>query len=189
MTDGPRHTLLVVRHPPRASPPGGGAAARLDLPITVPIELAAAALVELIAKHRPTALHTSPLSRCAAPAAVAATHLGVPLVTDPRLLEHDMGAWTGQPWRTLMEREPEAYRDWLANWQTVAPPGGESADDVAVRVDAWRQNLAPGVHAVITHAGVVRALAVLVHHTPWPEAMALPIPCLTEPGALTVFRY
>ncbi len=54
--------------------------------------------------------------------------------------------------------------DWAHDVAGFAPPGGESARDVVVRMDAWARaalvattaHSARGVHIAVTHAGPIR---------------------------------
>jgi alpha-ribazole phosphatase len=180
-----------VRHPPKVPADRTGPVGRQDVPLVAPPDLAAAALCDLVATAgaRPLALHTSPLARCAAPARLAAARLDLPLLEDARLLEIDMGRWTGRAWTDIEREEPAAVAAWMEHWEHAGPPAGESAADVAARVRAWLTTLAPGTHVVITHAGVVRALRVVCEGVAWPDAMRAPVPHLGEPDALHTFRY
>jgi ribonuclease H / adenosylcobalamin/alpha-ribazole phosphatase len=82
------------------------------------------------------AVVTSPLSRCARTAQLVADAAGgVPVVTDADLIECDFGKWEGLTFTEVRERWPDEMRAWLAA-PSVAPPGGESFDEVARRVGA-----------------------------------------------------
>jgi probable phosphoglycerate mutase len=81
------------------------------------------------------AVVTSPLSRCARTAELIAEAAGgVPVRTDPDLVECDFGAWEGLTFAQVSERWPDEMRAWLAS-PAVAPPDGECFDEVAVRVN------------------------------------------------------
>jgi broad specificity phosphatase PhoE len=64
---------------------------------------------------------------------------------------------------------------WMQNWQTAAPPGGESTIALQTRVSACLGGLAedPAVLCV-THAGVIRAAWVLAG-IGWTAAMGTPV--------------
>lgn len=64
----------------------------------------------------------------------------------------------------------------MAGWERVGPPGGESAGDLERRVSAWCTGLTQGVHLLVAHAGVVRALRVIVNRTRWAHAMTQAVP-------------
>lgn len=83
----------------------------------------------------PTAVITSPLSRCRATAREIAKALaGIPVRADPDVIECDFGEWEGLAFSDVRDAWPDALAEWLAS-PAVAPPGGESFDAVAQRVD------------------------------------------------------
>jgi alpha-ribazole phosphatase len=198
--------LYAIRHDRTVPPPGRpGPAGRLDVPLVGTHEAAAAAVLAALERcaapsERPSHVWTSPLSRCALTARLVSRSLDVPLIEDPRLLELDYGAWEGRAWDDL----PRAASDaWMQNWEHEGPPGGgESALALAGRVAAWLDDPPrhlpgasltashlPGVHLLVGHAGVIRALRTLLPpRISWPDAMATPVPFASDPDAMTVFR-
>ncbi|MGK3985727.1 histidine phosphatase family protein [Sorangium sp. So ce136] len=187
--------LIAFRHAP--VPLAGVCYGRLD----VAAELSAEAVATTIERAlgdlglRPRAIWSSPLSRCAGPAAELAARLGAPHAVDERLLEIAYGAWEGRPWSDIERDDPIAYRAWLDGWERAGPPGGESALDVEARVRSFWRALgatpwasgAPGdatdpvvarPHLLVAHAGVLRALRVVACGASWIEAMSAPAPHL-----------
>lgn len=79
------------------------------------------------------AIVTSPLARCRATAAEAAATTGAPVRVEEDLRETDFGEWEGLTFAEVRERWPEQMNAWLAD-PSVAPPGGESLQQVARRV-------------------------------------------------------
>ncbi|HEY0136378.1 MAG TPA: histidine phosphatase family protein, partial [Nannocystis sp.] len=64
---------------------------------------------------------------------------------------------------------------WTADWQHVAPPGGETVAQLEARVRGWWSALCrEHTHLLLAHAGVIRALQVIAG-ADWPTAMATPI--------------
>ena len=180
--------LYVARHAPTEA--SSGPVGRRDVPICGTHEAAAAAIMGGLAGCIPPArVYASPLSRCARTARLVAERLAVPAVLDERLLELDYGAWEGVPWDEL----PRAATDaWARTWETDGPPGGESAQALAARVAGWLED-ARRAHPrsaalLVAHAGVVRALRVLLLGDSWPAAMARPVPHAGDEGAVAVFR-
>jgi broad specificity phosphatase PhoE len=105
--------------------------------------------------------------------------LGVALTIDGALGELDLGAWEGRPWSAIQTEERTAFEAWMYDWQNVAPPDGERPADIEARVRAWLGALsADGVHWVIAHSGVVRALSVVIEGYSWPDAMRREVPHL-----------
>ncbi|WP_437620473.1 histidine phosphatase family protein [Sorangium sp. So ce1151] len=184
--------LIAFRHAP--VPLAGVCYGRLD----VAAELSAEAVATTIERAlgdlglRPRAIWSSPLSRCAGPAAELAARLGVPHAVDERLLEIAYGAWEGRAWSDIERDDPIAYAAWLDGWERAGPPGGESALEVEARVRSfWRAlGVTPGApggavdpvgarpHLLVAHAGVLRALRVVACGASWIEAMSAPAPHL-----------
>jgi broad specificity phosphatase PhoE len=67
------------------------------------------------------------------PAEEVASVTGVPVVTDEGFRETDFGAWEGLTFVEVRERWPAEMTSWLAD-PAVAPPGGESFNEVNTRV-------------------------------------------------------
>lgn len=122
---------------------------------------------------------SSPSARCRGPAALISAALGAPLTIDERLYELDFGAWEGLRWDALATTDAVALRRWTDDWQTAAPPDGETVAALEQRVRAWWAALARDRdHLLLAHAGVIRALRVIAG-ADWATAMALEIPHLT----------
>jgi alpha-ribazole phosphatase len=90
-------------------------------------------------------------------------------VTDPRLMEMAFGTWERRPWDEIGEGVLTA---WAEDMSDFAPPAGESARMLQARVLEWLGDLvaeardhevvgdaAAGSRVVVTHGGVIRALA------------------------------
>lgn len=80
-------------------------------------------------------LYTSPLLRARQTAEILAEDLGIPLHTEPRLMEINQGEW-----QTRLRAEIESlYPDLFGRWETepweVTPPRGEHLSQVQKRVD------------------------------------------------------
>jgi len=103
------------------------------------------------------AVISSPLQRCHDTATAAAKRLGLDVVVDDDLIETDFGGWEGLTFSEASERDPELHRRWLRDTSTE-PPGGESFDDVNVRVSRARDRI------VAEHGG--STVLVVSHVTP-----------------------
>jgi len=114
------------------------------------------------------AVLTSPLVRAVHTAEVIAERAAalqrvasVPVVVEPDLVECDFGEWEGLTFTEVKERSPELLDTWLASPST-APPGGESFEDVAVRVNAVLAKILadhPGATvAVVSHVTPIKLL-------------------------------
>ncbi len=88
----------------------------------------------------------SPLLRTRQTAETIARLYGADVLIDEGFTEANFGAWDGHSFGEIMAKWPEEMNAWLSRTD-VAPPGGESFDEVRARVDAARQRL------VSEHAG------------------------------------
>ena len=66
---------------------------------------------------------------------------GARIETDPRLKEMDYGAWEGLTYEEIERRDGPARREWELAPDRLACPGGESGNDVALRVRAFLDDL------------------------------------------------
>jgi probable phosphoglycerate mutase len=130
--------LILVRHGETAFTTQGRYSGRGDVPLSEQGEaqaMAAAGRVAGIARDI-AAVVTSPLSRCTRTAELIAAEMGgVHVTVMPDLIECDFGEWEGLTFAEAQERDPAAMQAWLDS-PRVAPPGGESFEAVARRVQA-----------------------------------------------------
>lgn len=149
--------LCLIRHT-RVAAPAGLCYGQLDVPLADTFAEEARAVREALARRYSTNLPpiwSSPSLRCRS----LAETLGAPFRLDPRLRELSFGEWEGRTWAEL--NSPEA-RHWGDNWQTVAPPRGESLPELLARLRAFLADLGDTDAIVLTHAGPIRALHHLV---------------------------
>ena len=95
-------------------------------------------------------IFSSPLQR----ALKLARALSPTVRVDHRLSEIDFGAWEGRRWDAIDRREIDA---WAADVLGFAPPGGESVTALQARALDFAASLGSDA-AIVTHAGVMRAL-------------------------------
>lgn len=86
---------------------------------------------------------------------------------DPRLAEMDFGEWEGRAWDAIGQA---ALERWTADFLNHRCGGAESVDLFMARVEAGLQEvLRAGDDALwVTHAGVARAVCLLVEGLPRP---------------------
>jgi broad specificity phosphatase PhoE len=133
-----------------------------------------------LAMPRPALVLSSPLVRCAHLAhALGREAWPAPLIHDG-LAEMNFGQWEMRPWKGIARTEVEA---WIADIGRVAPPGGESVEQVGRRAArSLAEVLLPlaaqprhrealivkgGVVAVICHSGVIQSLSHALTDVPW----------------------
>lgn len=162
--------LYLIRHTRVGCAPGL-CYGQLDVPLADSFAEEVQAVREALARQFPAGLPpiwSSPSLRCRS----LAEALGTPFRLDPRLRELDFGAWEGRTWTEL--DSPEA-RHWGDNWQTAAPPGGESLPELLARLRAFLAELDHPNALLITHAGPIRALHHLLLGEPLEAAFARPV--------------
>lgn len=100
----------------------------------------------------------SPLLRCSATAQFVAERFGMTVETDARLLEIAHGTWDGRYRDDLAREDPERFRAWRDEPDSVQFDGGERLSDV---MDRWHAFAEHGLDTeaetlVVTHDVVVR---------------------------------
>src|SRR6202020_1595979 len=115
----------------------------------------------LAARGGIAAVISSPLQRCHDTATATAKRLGLDVIVDDDLIETDFGAWEGLTFAEAAERDPELHRRWLQD-TSVAPPSGESFDDVLLRVLRARGRIMAGYEGetvlMVSHVTPIKML-------------------------------
>ncbi len=158
---------LLVRHT-RVVIPAGLCYGRTEVALAETFEAEAAA-VRASLPWTPAAVWSSPAERCRR---LAARLTEGEVRIEPRLAELDMGEWDGRRWEEL---SGPVHAGWMAEPWRTRPPGGESAEDLLVRVGALRAELfaaRPERLVLVTHAGVIRAWRSIGEGRPLPELFA-----------------
>ncbi|WP_084528301.1 histidine phosphatase family protein [Nocardia crassostreae] len=169
-------TFVLMRHGETALTPekrfsgSGGADPSLSAAGRPQAEAAASVLAALGTVR---AVVSSPLRRCRETAEAAAARLHLDVQVDAGLREADFGVWDGLTIAEVRHRYPDDLAAWLRS-SAVAPPGGESLDEVAGRVVLVRDKLLARHPArtilVVTHVTPVRQLIRLALGAP-PESL------------------
>lgn len=125
----------------------------------------------------PSELWTSPWARCRDVAQELARMWAMPVRVDARLSELAFGAWEG---RTFAELEPEErFQFWMRNYETAAPPGGETVAQLLGRVGDWlNERLAgdgTGLVLAVTHAGVIRSARAIARGVSYTALVSDPV--------------
>lgn len=108
----------------------------------------------------PSALVASPMVRTQETAASVGRRLGLPPVVDESFAECDFGEWEGLTSEEIEARWPGDLKRWHVDAEFPAP-GGESIEDVGVRVAAGLERLRDAgldrTVVVVCHSVVIRA--------------------------------
>jgi len=145
--------LILLRHTaPDVAP--GTCYGRLDLPPGPGFDAEAEAIIAKLPEI--TRIVSSPLIRCVRLAEKIGAGRGLPLETDPRLIEIDFGRWEGTPWNAVPRDELDA---WAADFYGARPHGGENVGTVIARVRSFLRDHREGRGCLaVTHAGIMRAV-------------------------------
>ncbi|MBW2241937.1 MAG: histidine phosphatase family protein [Deltaproteobacteria bacterium] len=164
-------TLLVARHAPVDA--AGICYGRHEVATRQRPDASAVEIFEALGERRTqiTEVWSSPAKRCRLPAEHLAGLLAVPVHLSDDLQELDYGQWEGQPWDILQRDDSERLKHWMDAWQSEAPPDGESIGALERRVRNWLIANGRG-RLVVAHAGVIRALYVILRGLSWEESMA-----------------
>jgi phosphoserine phosphatase len=107
---------------------------RADVPLTaLGVAQANATAGRIAAMSRPTAIYTSPMSRCIATAEAIARACGAPSHVLEQLNDLDYGAWQWKTHEEMRRAFPEQYETWQIAPQMFRFPQGESLHDLVSR--------------------------------------------------------
>lgn len=137
----------MIRHP-RPLLAAGVCYGQLDVDCEDPVPVAERLRASIPAG---TPIITSPLTR----ALRLARALDPTAICDQRLAEISFGAWEGQAWEDIDRRAIDA---WAADVLNFTPPGGESVANLQARAIDFAKSLEIPRVALVSHAGVLRAL-------------------------------
>lgn len=133
----------------------------------------------------PARVISSPASRCRRLAAgLRPFSLLHTLEQDERLREMHFGTWEGRPWADIPPAELDA---WRSDYVTLAPPGGETLQQVQDRAAALLAELTSATAAtvLVSHGGLIRALVCSCLDMPLRHAFRFVI----DYGSLTELRW
>jgi broad specificity phosphatase PhoE len=154
--------LYLARHAQTASSAVDSFNGRRELALTERGREQARKLGERLRGIEWAAVYRSPLGRTLETAALVAP--GREAVALPGLVEIDYGEWEGLSAREARARDPARYDAWIADPAAVAPPGGETAAEVAERARAALEQIrsrhqgSPHPVLAVSHKATLRIL-------------------------------
>jgi alpha-ribazole phosphatase len=156
--------LTLMRHP-AIDATGERCIGQTDVELSPDGRRALLSLAETACREEPDRILSSDLRRCRLLGEAIATRLELRLELDPIWREISFGRWENRTWSEIEAEEPQALSEWMTDYERVAPPGGESFQQLQARVIsaistrlATAPELVPiGRTLVVTHAGVIRA--------------------------------
>jgi probable phosphoglycerate mutase len=139
--------LVILRHGRTAWNAQRRYQGQADPPLDEVGEAQALQVAGLIAAMHPDLLIASDLQRARLTATQVAELTGLPMATDKRLRERNLGHWQGLTRVEVERRYPDEYADWLAG-RDVTRRGGETRQQVADRARELVSEL-PDVELVV----------------------------------------
>ena len=149
--------LRIARHGETTWNAVGRYQGRLETPLSPLGQAQAQALAGALQHRGVRRIISSPLSRCVQTAVPLSSLTGVPIETDPRLLEIAHGTWEGRYRTEIAQTEPELFREWRDHPEVVRFDRGESLGDVLARWKDFVENFQSDKDTLlVTHDVVVR---------------------------------
>ena len=162
--------LLLVRHGLTDWNAAQRFQGQRDIPLNETGQRQAAALGERLAGEPLQAIYASDLQRAQATALAIAARHSCPFVAEPRLREISFGAWEGLTYAEITARDPAGLAAWEEDILENAPPGGETLNQLAGRVQTVMDELLRA-HAgetllLVAHGGPLQVLLCLAMGLP-----------------------
>jgi broad specificity phosphatase PhoE len=155
--------LVVLRHGRTEWNEGGRFQGHADIPLDDTGRAQARALGGYLAARTFARALSSDLARARETAEIVLGERGPGIELDPRWREMRFGTWEGLRWDEIVARHPELAVRPAKTPKFFTPEGGESFDDLCVRVREALSAIADAAHdgdavLVATHAGPLHAL-------------------------------
>lgn len=133
---------------------------RTDCPLNVEGILQGKALGHALSDIHFDDIYSSPMKRCTDTVRFITTERKPEVYEE--LSELDFGLWEGLNFRECMERYPEVFEEWSADYRNTKPPEGELYTDFYNRVLAFHREVLStkeGTILITAHKGVLQLLA------------------------------
>lgn len=132
--------LYIIRHGQTDWNVQGRIQGRQDIPLNAAGRSQAQMLAKGMEKRPVTAIYSSPQLRAMETAKALAGNQGVEVIPLPELVEIGYGDWEGRTASDILTKERKLYEEWWQHPATVAPPGGETLNQVDARCKkAWER--------------------------------------------------
>jgi alpha-ribazole phosphatase/probable phosphoglycerate mutase len=182
-------SIWLLRHGEPVADARGRCYGSLDVELSAEGIRQAHRAVPVLREYRLTAIYSSTRRRCLDTARILAAEQNVPLETLEALREIDFGDFEGRTYESIAAEFPEIYRQWMECPTKVRFPGGESFDDMWIRVTSAVKTLrarhAFESIAIVTHGGVIRIILAEVLGMPRENIFRI----AQRYGAINLIRY
>jgi probable phosphoglycerate mutase len=154
--------LYLVRHGQTDASRHNQFCGRIDPPLTPVGVSMAEALATRYGRLGWREIVSSPLLRAQKTAEPTARAAGLPVTIDDGWVEIAYGEWDGRAEDEVERNDAGRFAAWVAHPGRVAPPGGESGDQIAARalgaVERIRARHGDGKVLVVSHKATLRVL-------------------------------
>lgn len=180
-------TIYLIRHAQTAWNADGRWQGSIDIPLDELGRQQARALASHLATRPIGSIYSSDLLRARQTAEPIAAALGLPVQTDPRLREMNLGIFQGLTRSEILQRYPQELRSLSEDYMGFVVPNGESRQMMQDRAhealtEIARTGIGPQI-VVVTHGGTIRTL--LLRHAPAPQIAAVKF----HNTSITTLRY
>lgn len=155
-------TLYLIRHGQTDCSRENRFCGSVDVPLNEHGKAMAEALAGAFAGESWQAIYASPLLRARQTAEPLAQRLGMAVQIEPGLREIAYGAWDGHLEAEIEQMHPREFAAWSDDPGHVAPPGGETAPQIAERALAAlydiRARYPSGRVLAVAHKATIRIL-------------------------------
>lgn len=120
-------------------------------------------LARRLNKMKFAAIYSSDLKRAMETAEILAMPHGITVQSVPKLREANFGRWEGMNFKEIREEYAITLQQWWDNPKKTAAPGGETLEEMALRVNGAVREIA-GRHmdeqevVIVAHGGPIRAV-------------------------------
>lgn len=164
-------TLIIVRHGETDWNVEGRWQGQIDVPLNANGHHQAQQMAESLIQAPITAIYSSDLRRASETAGYLARKFNLPVQTDARLREIHQGMWQGLRISEIRSNYRSEFQSREKNPLQVAPPGGETVQQVGERLNSFLADLIPShphaTVAIATHGFVMALLQILLNHEPF----------------------
>lgn len=178
--------IILLRHGDTDATENRYFAGWSDIPLSQKGEKRIRLAKEVLKNHEYLEIWSSPLMRTRQTAQIVVnSNYSIQYTED--IKERSFGEWEGKNWETLEKDFPDQAIKWKQNPLEFTPPQGESFADVLLRVKRFWQTFHVenhGNYLVVTHAGVIRCLLVLLTGMTFENSFHL----LLDPGVIVKVR-
>ena len=150
--------LYIIRHGQTDWNVAGKIQGSQDIPLNETGRAQAACLAKGMERRPVNAIYSSPQRRALETARAIADRQKVQVFLLPQLVEISYGEWEGRTGEDILTTDRELYEAWWQHPATVAPPGGETLNQVDSRCRAawdYIRSHMTGDTAVVAHGGTL----------------------------------